>query len=321
MKNPSRFLNTLLGDRLSRSRKPKTTVKFCEYKAEQLPHTKLVSDMPWEWFMREATEEIVFNLLNQQVEYGEKICLPWTGAVGFFDLPMNQSEERRSVPAESYVGLDNTECLFNDATSPHGRIADAEHYNKMNVESLFRTMVMPMACAFVHRTDWRWSLMRFARDAEAWLEKVKGLAADFFEYDGMSSYISFRKLNNWWAEPQGDSSKLSVGWNFTDEKEFWRGFEESKKVHADQFYCTLEYYTRRMCKLIRELEEAFPENKIPSSFEFVMSARVWEQMVIDYAREEGQDAFLFFYGTAGEFFYEKEYASNGWGMNGLDGSF
>jgi len=312
MKDP-RYLNSLLGDRLARSRKSKTAVKFCDYKAEQLPHTKLEGDRPWEWFMREATEEIVFNLLNQQIEYDSRICRPWTGVVGFYELPMNQSEERRSVPAELYVGLDDTEHLFQDATSPYGRIADAKYNNKMRVEYLFGTMVMPMACAFVHRTDWRWSLKRFSRDAEAWLETVKELAGDFFKYDGMSSYISYREFNDWWAQ--------SEKWTSHDE-EFWKGFDDSKKLHAEQFHITLVYHTRRMCQLIRELEEIFPEDKVPCCFEFVLSARVWEQMVLDWTNDcEGRKAYLFFYGTAGEFFYQQEYADNRWGMNGLDGCF
>ena len=324
MNNQSRFLNNLLGDRLSRSRKPKTKVKFCEYKAEQLPHTKLVGDTPaWEWVMREATEEIVFNLLNEQVEYGEKISRPWTGDVDLWDLPQNQSEERKSTPAKLNVGLDDTERLFQNSSLP-GRLDEyAEWGESMDVKYLFDTMVMPMACAFVHKTDWRWSLKRFARDSETWLEMVRGLAGDFCEGNGMASFISNLKFHNWWTLPQGDS----IG-GFTNSvvranvKEFWNGYKESKKVHAKQFYFTLVYYTRRMCQIIKELEEDFPEDNVPCCFEFVLSSRVWEQMVLDWTIDsEGREAYVFFYGTEGEFLYLKEYAKNAWGMNGLDGCF
>ena len=122
MKDP-RYLNSLLGDRLARSRKSRrnsqTTVRFCEYVTGQLPHEN-PGGRHWERSMHKAMEEIVIKLLGHQVLYGfHKICRPWTEVVQPCDLEKCESKDRFSEREEGdRVGLDDTRRLFYDATFP-----------------------------------------------------------------------------------------------------------------------------------------------------------------------------------------------------------
>ena len=302
MKNQG-YLNNLLAAHLhARRRNSQTTVRFCEYVTGQLPHENPGGMQHWERSMHKAIEEIVIKLLGHQVLYGyHKICRPWTEVVQPCDLEKCESKDRFSEPKErDRVGLDDTRRLFYDATFP---FPTGFFEKKMVVDDLYDTMVMPMACAFVHKTAWRTSLVRFCTDSEAWLESVKLLGREFCDdSDKMKKYITHREKNDW-SNLTGKSRCAAVS---PDDNEFWTGYEETQHLHAKQFYSTLVHYTRRMANLIRELNKDFPENSHPMCLESIVMGRVWEQLVLDWVHDsKRREVYFFFYGTGAEFYYHK----------------
>jgi hypothetical protein len=125
------------------------------------------------------------------------------------------------------------------------------------------------------------------------MDSVKSLGVDFFENDGFSDYIREMAQDNWHQDIECD--------------EWWKGFEETRTEHFAQFKITLEHFTRRLAQLICELDEVFLINTCPKTLEIVRKRLEWELLAVDYVRREGERAHLFHCGTAGEYFFYKDF--------------
>jgi hypothetical protein len=159
-------------------------------------------------------------------------------------------------------------------------------------------LVAPIACAFVHRTDWRTDLQEFRQNSVTFVDSI---------YNDIERHCDSEMvellIRNW--------ANKTEEWRHIESDEFWRGYEKTNlEEHIQQFLATLEICTKKFCTLIMELEETF-KNEFAESIEEDLNRRFWEVLVVDWIREEEEEAYLFLYATPGEFFYYKDYVKSG----------
>ena len=95
--------------------------------------------------------------------------------------------------------------------------------SKWEVNS-YQEMILPIICAFVHRTAWTSRLRRFRSELWTWMQEVTESGNWFCESNDLCYFIQEKAL-------------VTGGYDEICD-EFWRGFKGSKKNHANQFRLT-----------------------------------------------------------------------------------
>ena len=126
------------------------------------------------------------------------------------------------------------------------------------------------------------------------MKSATNLGVDFFMSNGLQDFICD------WAEDDCDLEEEIKSF------EWWKGFDESKTDHFDLFITTLEYLTRRLSELILELDKVFDKFP-PKNLGIDLSRCGWEIIAVEWIREEEEQAYLFHYGTAGEYFFYTDF--------------
>ena len=233
------------------------------------------------WYANNAIHKIVLALVTKRTGYNKTIGRAW------LNHPQFKCVE---TPGEVCidVSFNNEELDFEEASD-----YDRNSKNDMASDS-FETMVKQIVCAFVHQTSWVGGLRRFYQTAEAWLKSMISLGVCYFLSDRIEYFVAD------WAKHDWDLDEKIQG------DEWWIGFYEFKTERANLFTTILESTTRRLSKLIQGLDTVFDKSP-PNSLEIDLSRRGWEIIAVEWIREEEDSGFIFHYGTAGEYFFFKNY--------------
>jgi hypothetical protein len=236
---------------------------------------------------------MVKALVVKRIGLNKKIGRAWLDVEYPWEHPKIKREESQP-PYETERKNTNGEFCeirtdFDDATTYNDN-----YKNRVDGIEVCEKMIEPIINSFVHQTSWAEDLRRFSKVAEAWMDSVKSLGVDFFKSEGFSDCIQEMAQNDCYADVKCD--------------EWWKGFEETRTEHFAQFKTTLEHFTRRLSQLICDLDEVFLiKNTCPKTLEFARKRLGWELLAVDYVRHEGKTAHLFHYGTAGEYFFYKDF--------------
>jgi hypothetical protein len=251
-----------------------------------------------EWYLNAAIPKMVIALVVKRIGFNEKIGRAWLDVDCPWEHPKLEREAIRPPPLDetereperkhTYGEFCEIRIDFDDATTYND-----DYKNEVNGVEVYEKVIEPIINSFVHQTSWAEDLRRFSKEAEAWMDSVKSLGVDFFKDEGFSDYIQKMAKDDWYADIECD--------------EWWKGFDETRTEHFAQFKITLEYFTRRLAQLICELDEVFLITTCPKTLEIARKRLEWELLAVDYVRREGDIAYLFHYGTAGEYFFYKDF--------------
>jgi hypothetical protein len=289
----------LLGYNKRPNKKKKKAVSFLGFDASRPPaqvpalYPRLKYDEwdCWEASVHCSVNEIVLNLLIVGLGY-EKMPIDNRGYAKEFDVKGHQN------------GLSNNfrEVTDEDEEGPHAlnsayymlQIEEAKRANELGwwdinlygrfddrafskykewVEPRFiwDELILPIAFAFVHQTDWCPSLRRFRKFVGPWLEHSKTLIRS----DEFVKHVE---------------EDISDEWNYND-CFFWNGWETAVNhgCIANLFVNKLEEEALKLVHIIEVLDELFPRKKKgkeqtwqPKESEDIVQRRVWEMWVIDW---------------------------------------
>ena len=278
-------LNKLLAGKIQKRGKKKKVVAFSDF-IVVFPPLKELAYGGWERHMYRAMHAIVVHLIAKQIGYGDPFnCRPWMEVEFPCDHPKcDETDQNRRVEGSGYIDLDSAMSLgayrqcFIDTLADNG---------------LYKEMVVPMACAFIHKTAWVTRLKNFRVNSREFTEHVTQMGEDFCNSERLENCIR-------WRANQDDE------WGAVDSEKFWEGFETCKKHNFKIFLLVVEYFMGRMCTLIDDLDRLFGR-PFPASLDDILSQRKWEIEVLDWIELEKKEAYLFLYTTPGEFFYYKDF--------------
>ena len=303
----------LLAGRLKkkRTKKQRRTIRFNDF-IPAWPPIENTQNGKWEVYMYHAFDAMVLEFISDLMGCNiESNCHPWIGVNHPKDHP--KCDWRDHVEYDSSGEENEGQREWEDKAVYEGgwvfEREDGQRQIKRMLEYTFEDaarpwpsgefkdyygMIAPIACAFVHQTGWTTKLREFRVNSGVWMEMVKSMMGEFCNTQEMKEII-FNKANSSFdnVDATGD--------------EFWRGFERSnKQQHGRQFLLTLEFYSKKICDLVLELEETY--DGCPSPVDVVLSRRLWEVLVIDWIGEtRDEEAYLFLYETPGDFFYYKDF--------------
>ena len=169
--------------------------------------------------------------------------------------------------------------------------------NKGLIDSghIWDELVMPIAFAFVHQTDWCPSLRRFRKFLGPWLLHFKTLI---------------------WTDEFTQHLEVMADDYFDNDYYFWSGWETACNHGCikNLFINKLEGDAATLGYIIEVLESLFPGKKEgkeqtwnPKEAEDVVQKRVWEMWVIDWIRDKGESDYIRLYESEGSLLWYKEY--------------
>jgi hypothetical protein len=245
-----------------------------------------------EWYLNAAIRKMVIALVVKRIGFNKKIGRAWLAVKHPWQHPKIKREESQppfeTERKHTYGEFCEIRIDFDDATTYND-----DYKNEVDGIEVYEKVIEPIINSFVHQTSWAEDLRRFSKEAEAWMDSVKSLGVDFFKSVNFSDYIQDMAQDHCYEDIECD--------------EWWKGFEETRTEHFAQFKITLEYFTRRLAQLICELDEVFLINTCPKTLEIARKRLDWELLAVNYVGREGDIAYLFHYGTAGEYFFYKDF--------------
>lgn len=295
-------LRLLLKGRLgsNKRKKGKRSVRF----VPALPPVEKSQSGEWEVYMNSAIKEMVLLVIREKIgSHVESNCRPWMGIhcpndhpkceLEDYDDDYDSEEEDEAWQEWEEEEVDEGESIWHSLVYAFNQAARHSPSRARGESDDYCQMVAPITCAFVHQTGWTNKLREFRKNSVAWLDSVRTESRELFKSKDIRALI-FTKANYSYdrVSPSDD--------------EFWRGFDSSEQPFGKMFIDTIGIYCHKICDLIHELEEEY-DRPGPSSVESVLSRRLWEVLVIDWIHKEDVKAYLFLYGTPGEYFYYKDF--------------
>jgi hypothetical protein len=243
-----------------------------------------------------AIHKMVLALVVKRIGFDKKIGRPWLDVDCAFQHPKLREQVSLQVSQTPFETrpheLRNPDWdLWSDFDA--ATTCDGYDRNQVSGNMVHETMIRPIIASFVHQTSWAEDLRRFSKVKEAWMDSVTTLGVEFFKTDGLSRCVEELAKDDWDFQESIEHDECD---------EWWKGFEETRTEHFAQFKKTLEHFTGSLSKLIDELDEVF-DDRFPKSLEHAMRRRELELLSVECVREEGERAFLFHHGTAGECFF------------------
>ena len=188
---------------------------------------------------------------------------------------------------------DDVTRSFEEALDPEDQEHDLWHHR------IYEDLVLPIACAFVHYTEWVPLLRRFRRDSGPWLTALKTECCNHRYHKYVEQWID---NENWFTAYDAENMWQQKGC-------FWDGFDESVILHGSfcyLFIVTLDHYMSLIGDLIYELDQLF-HIVDPESFDATVSKRIWEVVVVDWLKDQSQEADIHYNGSNGEGLYFREF--------------
>jgi hypothetical protein len=247
-----------------------------------------------------AIHKMVLALVVKRIGFDKKIGRPWLDVDCAFQHPKLREQVSLQVSQTPFETrpheLRNPDWdLWSDFDA--ATTCDGYDRNQVSGNMVHETMIRPIIASFVHQTSWAEDLRRFSKVKEAWMDSVTTLGVEFFKTDGLSRCVEELAKDDWDFQESIEHDECD---------EWWKGFEETRTEHFAQFKKTLEHFTGSLSKLIDELDEVF-DDRFPKSLEHAMRRRELELLSVECVREEGERAFLFHHGTAGEYFFYMDF--------------
>jgi hypothetical protein len=299
------YLNHFLDGKKYKNQK-KSKVRFNDFISRLPSNEGKKPDYHWEKYVYRAIKQMVVACISRQIgELEPSNRCPWEVVYEPRQHPLCETEDDETIDSE-YNGIwwedddrDNGITFGQEEKRLEQTFGDAFWIANTSTfqwedDSLYDMMGPPIACAFLHRTEWTNRIRNFKRDSGTWSDQVKERGGVFIRNGQMKVMIKH------WAN---DACDVVVN----NTEKFWLGFDDAFCALERQFKLTVDFYVGRVSDLIQKLDDDF-KNEYPSTLDALLSRRSWELLVLDWINEKPYQAYLYFYGTPGEFFYYKDFS-------------
>jgi hypothetical protein len=194
-------LNKLLAGKIQKGRKKKKVVSFNDFIVVFPPLEKL-APCQWEGHMYHAMHAIVVHLIAEEIGHRDPSnSRPWMEV----DLPCDHPK-CESDPNRIYEGdiIPNLDLAFSTGADPY------DDKDPLAENGLYQEMVVPMACAFVHKTAWMTRLKNFRVSSWEFMEQVKQMGENFCNSERLERCIYSRAEKYEWSSAQTPQSSGRV---------------------------------------------------------------------------------------------------------------